>query len=50
MREKSAISGKRGEFGDAENQRFLKNKRLFLGKSQCKGGYFLNMENTDGSH
>ena len=39
---------KRGEFGDPENQRFLRNRGRF--NSQRKGGYILDMENTDGSH
>ena len=40
MREKSGISGKRGEFGDPENQRFLKKMGLFKVKVSIKGGIF----------
>ena len=35
------ISGKRGEFGDPENQRFLRNRGLFKVKVSEKGGIFL---------
>ena len=35
------ISGKRGVFGDPENQRFLRNRGLFKVKVSEKGGIFL---------
>ena len=34
------ISGKRGKFGDPENQRFLKNRGLLKVKVSVKGGIF----------
>ena len=34
------ISGKRGEFGDPENQRFRRNRGLFRVKVREKGGIF----------
>ena len=36
----SAISGKRGDFGDPETQRFLRNRGLFRIKVSEKGGIF----------
>ena len=35
------ISGKRGEFRDPENQRFLRNRGLYMVKVSEKGGIFL---------
>ena len=35
------ISGKREEFGDPENQRFLRNRGLFKVNVSEKGGIFL---------
>ena len=36
----SVVPGKRGEFGDPENQRFLRNRGLFQVKVCINGGIF----------